>query len=169
MQIHEPDESIKRMITFSSGVDEFLKGKSKKSIQRLDDDFDEFDEHSNISDKLQIYHCEIIGNRVDELKASKDKMKFEESQSYVVSPDIDKKLSMHVNQDSCLKMFGLNAESNKLPVKDLLEKESPKFSTSSEKVEESKLRPRTSRDYLIKRSAFSQQKIILTIRNKEKR
>lgn len=169
MQFHEPDDSIKRMITFSSGVDDFLKGRSKKSIPRLDDDFDEFDEHSNISDKLQIYYCEIIGNNVDELRASKNKMTYEGFQSCLVSPQTKLDMRMHADQVSSLKYFGSHIETNKLPVKDLWEKESPKFSTTSEKAEESKLRPRTSREYLVKRSAFSQQKLSLTIRSKEKR
>lgn len=67
----EKDESLNRMITFSSELDQFMKQKVKhikESDKRICEDIDE---ESSISEKLLMYEYDTPGDGISDLKASK--------------------------------------------------------------------------------------------------
>jgi hypothetical protein len=164
IQSYESNKSIHRIITFSSNVE----NSSKQERLASQDNFDDFDEHSNVSDKLQIYDCEMIGDEFDELRASKDKMNIHSVQRNLVSPGTRKIWSAKIRNNPGLHMFFSNDKSL-TPLEKIHQKESPEFSKISAKEKIRKVPYKTYREDLPKSSVFSKHNVSLTVRSKEQR
>jgi hypothetical protein len=154
------ENSMKRMITFSSELDHFTNQKSNTEGDPSNPKLDEFEEYWNLSQKINIYDHDMCGGTWEDLMASKNKMNISEYKWQVFSPQ-------HINSNSmkrksvanqALLIFGLNTKMQRVPSKYLEEKESPKFSTCSDKEENSSLKP-NKKQKLLRRSTFSNQKI----------
>lgn len=163
----EKDKSLKRMITFSSEIEQFLNKKNKPVNDNINYSYEEFDEHSNVSERIQVYDCEMIGHQDYDLKASKNKMNFEEFKRNMDTPQPKRMMKLKMQMDKTLQIFGLNNRMSKVPAKELEEKESPKFSTCSDK-EDSTTMKKLGRS-LLKPSTFSNQRIQVTSPRKSKR
>lgn len=92
--------------------------------------------------------------------ASKNKMNVKEFKCMALSPQhlSNNFLKRKSAANQALLIFGLNNEMQRVPSKKLEEKESPKFSTCSDKEENSSLKP-VKKQKLLRRSTFSNQKI----------
>jgi len=157
---------LKRMITFSSEVDQY----SKSKIARQDSsivDYEECDEKCNLSEVIRGYDFDETENAQD-LYASKHKMNLimYKKSSSVSSQGNRRRYRKHNSMaDQALNIFGLNSEMQRVPSKNLVEKESPKFSTCSDKDDSSKgkklKKSKKSKNNLslLRPSTFSSQKI----------
>lgn len=123
------------------------------------DPFVEFDENSNVNDKMNIYGSDANPSQEIELGASKQIMNivnYKELQHDISAVSNSRR---HLSEGVQLQIFGLNSL-EKPEAKTLEDRESPKFSTWSEN-EEIKSRLSSKRRELrsIKLSTFSSQKI----------
>ena len=124
-------DSMKRMITFSSELDQFAKQGLRDKSESAHGCFEEFDEQSHLSEKLQLYEYESLGGSMEELGASKNIMDFAAFRRQMETPlDASKKARRRKTLFARpSQIFGLSNEMQRVPAKELEEKESPKFST----------------------------------------
>lgn len=155
----QKDSNLKRMITFSSELDQFMNKKNRSGGEYLNYSYEEFDEQSNISERLQIYECEMIGHTARDLKASKNKMNMEEFKHNMMTPQVmnQRRSNRFMAVEKSLQIFGHNSNIRKLEAKELDERESPKFSTCSDK--EDSLGRKSKAKNSLKPSTFSSQRI----------
>lgn len=138
------DRSVNHTVTFCEVLENSDKP-TKPQFNSFEVSLEDFDEHSNISEKLQAYEYENQNEGYEELTASKSKMdpeafKFRMTMSQLSFKNLSfKKLSRaRTDLTNALDVFGLNSTMDRIPPKELDEKESPKFSTFSEHDTESK-------------------------------
>lgn len=153
------EDELNRVITFSSELAKFAKKGTSSDTISFDPLF-EFDENSNVNEKINNYNSEMYPSQEIDLGASKQ----------IMNPANYKELThgsefaatnarRHLSEGAQMQIFGLNWL-EKPEAKTLEDRESPKFSTWSENEEvKSRLSSRRRELKSIKLSTFSSQRI----------